>query len=457
MKSTFDDAMLSASFGRVQGQASDLRNSVRGLGQSSAAGLTQEQKNRRLRDACEGFESIFIQKMWQQMRATLPKEGLLKGRDEAYWQDMYDQELAKSMTSAGGIGLADMMFEQLSRNLVSASRTTATAMAPRKTAFAADAAPLLPPSQETADAGGKGAAVAPGKAMNASIYEGVAPQEGLVPQAAQDAQQAQATAQATPAAATPAAVPAAPAVQNPPEVEQALALLRSRQTVRHVETTSDSRRSRSRRSSQLTGLQLAQQAQREAGDKLGNGIRPAALSRRSHKPSMPTAGQLATANANAAQAPAESALPPLTAASADPATAVQAAPAAAAAAAQAAPATVAAQATPEQQAEQPHVRRVRYTTNLPKQKRHTDKEDLIRVLNMDSPQPGIANAAGIAAYQQQAAAAQTQAQGNPAMPNSRAQAARDSAALKQMMEAREGGQAGTPVVTTGPLAPLTGA
>ena len=45
--------------------------------------------------------------------------------------------------------------------------------------------------------------------MSASIYEGVAPQEGLVPQAAQDAQQAQATAQATPAAATPAAVPAA--------------------------------------------------------------------------------------------------------------------------------------------------------------------------------------------------------------------------------------------------------
>ena len=106
MKSTFDDAMLSASFGRTEGQAADLRNSVRGLGQSSTAGLTQEQKNRRLRDACEGFESIFIQKMWQQMRATLPKEGLLKGREEAYWQDMYDQELAKSMTSAGGIGLA---------------------------------------------------------------------------------------------------------------------------------------------------------------------------------------------------------------------------------------------------------------------------------------------------------------------------------------------------------------
>ena len=444
MKSTFDDAMLSASFGRTQGQAADLRNSVRGLGQSSTAGLTQEQKNRRLRDACEGFESIFIQKMWQQMRATLPKEGLLKGREEAYWQDMYDQELAKSMTSAGGIGLADMMFEQLSRNLVSASRTTASATAPRRTAFTADAAPLLPPSQELPEAAEK---QTPGRgtSVTASIYEGSAPQEGLVPQATQEAQQkAQAAAQSAPAAgATP---PAAPAAQNPPEVEQALAVLRSQQTVHHVQTTSNSRRSRStsRRSAQLTGLQMAQQAQREAGDKLGNGVRPSSLSRRNHTP-VPTAGQLAAANANAAQAPAESALPPLTAASAEP-------NAAAATAAASAPAVAAAQ--------QASVRRVRYTTNLPKQKRRADKEDLIRVLNMDSPQPSISNAAGAAAYQQQAAAAaQATAapQGNPAMPNSRAQAVRDSAALKQMMEARESGQAGTPVVTTGPLAPLTGA
>lgn len=448
MKSTFDDAMLSASFGRTEGQVSGLRNSVRGLGQSSTAGLTQEQKNRRLRDACEGFESIFIQKMWQQMRATLPKEGLLKGRDEAYWQDMYDQELAKSMTSAGGIGLADMMFEQLSRNLVSASRTTASATAPRRRAFTADAAPLLPPSPEQSEAEEK---PAPGRAtpVTASIYEGSAPQEGLVPQATQEAQQkALAAAQSAPAAA--ATPPVAPATQNPPEVEQALAVLRSQQTGNER----DSRRNRptSRRSAQLTGLQLAQQAQREAGDKLGNGIRPSSLSRR-NRTSVPTAGQLAAANANAAQAPAESALPPLTAASAEPGAAPAATPAQTVAAAQAA-----SQQQPQQE-QQPSVRRVRYTTNLPKHKRRTDKEDLIRVLNMDSPQPSIAASAGAAAYQQQAAAAQTTAapQGNPAMPNSRAQAIRDSAALKQMMEAQESGQAGTPVVTTGPLAPLTGA
>lgn len=443
MKSTFDDAMVSASFGRVQGEASALRNNVRGLGESSSAGLTQEQKNRRLRDACEGFESIFIQKMWQQMRATLPKEGLLKGRDEAYWQDMYDQELAKSMTSAGGIGLADMMFAQLSRNLVSASRTTASATLPRRTAFAADAAPLLPPVAAAAGAGettaSSGAPAA--SAMTASVYEGPAPQEGLVPQAAQEAPQAQAAAPASSATAAAAATATPPVAQHTPEVEQALAVLRSRQTERQPDETRRARTA-SLRGDQLTGLQLARQAQREAGDKLGSGIRPAASSRRNHKPSVPSAGQLAAANANAAQAPVTPALPPLTAA-APQAEAAQPSPLAA---------VDAARTAPERQSE---ARRVRYTTNLPKQRRQTDKEDLIRMLTMDSPQPAASSAAGIAAYQQQAAT--TQGQGDPTMPNSRAQAARDSAALKQMMEARDSGQAATPVATTGPLEPLTGA
>lgn len=82
-------------------------------------------KEQKLREACEGFESIFVQKMWEQMRATLPKEGYLHSKEEEMWQSMYDQELAKKMTSAGGIGLADMIYEQLSTRLSDASRTTA--------------------------------------------------------------------------------------------------------------------------------------------------------------------------------------------------------------------------------------------------------------------------------------------------------------------------------------------
>ncbi|WMW64868.1 rod-binding protein [Nitratidesulfovibrio liaohensis] len=53
---------------------------------------TDPSKEQKLREACEGFESIFVQKMWEQMRATLPKEGYLHSKEEEFWQSMFDQE-----------------------------------------------------------------------------------------------------------------------------------------------------------------------------------------------------------------------------------------------------------------------------------------------------------------------------------------------------------------------------
>ena len=78
----------------------------------------------KLRESCEGFESIFIQKMWEQMRKNISKEGYLHSKDEESYQSMFDVELSKKMASAGGIGLADMMYLQLSQKLEHAGRTT---------------------------------------------------------------------------------------------------------------------------------------------------------------------------------------------------------------------------------------------------------------------------------------------------------------------------------------------
>lgn len=112
------------------------------LGSLKMTQLSPEAKAKKLREACEGFESIFIQKMWQEMRKSVHQSTLLHSRDEQFWQDMYDQELAKKMSSVGGIGLADMMFEQLSSHLTSASRSTAlTAQHERN--FIPAQAPLL--------------------------------------------------------------------------------------------------------------------------------------------------------------------------------------------------------------------------------------------------------------------------------------------------------------------------
>lgn len=97
-------------------------------------------KERELRKAAEGFEAIFIQKMWDEMRSSLPKNGIHYSKEEEYWQSMYSQELGKSMASAGGIGLADMMVEQLTKPAVSSPQTGALS----RIRMAVQPAPLVP-------------------------------------------------------------------------------------------------------------------------------------------------------------------------------------------------------------------------------------------------------------------------------------------------------------------------
>lgn len=102
----------------------------------------QATKEKELRKACEGFEAIFIQKMWDEMRSSLPKEGMFHSKEEEYWQSMYSQELGKSMASVGGIGLADMMVEQMTR-----PTGTPQTGALSRIRMAVKPAPLLPETQ----------------------------------------------------------------------------------------------------------------------------------------------------------------------------------------------------------------------------------------------------------------------------------------------------------------------
>ena len=67
-----------------------------------------------LREAALAFESLFTQMMLQSMRATEFGDDLT-GNSGGMYRDMLDQEVAKSISAAGGLGLADMMIEQFQR------------------------------------------------------------------------------------------------------------------------------------------------------------------------------------------------------------------------------------------------------------------------------------------------------------------------------------------------------
>ena len=70
-------------------------------------------KEAKLRKACQGFESVFISKLFAQMRATVPKDGMLHGQYEDQYYSMFDKAMCDKMAESGGIGLADMMYRQL--------------------------------------------------------------------------------------------------------------------------------------------------------------------------------------------------------------------------------------------------------------------------------------------------------------------------------------------------------
>jgi Rod binding domain-containing protein len=77
----------------------------------------KEAYNKRLRSACDGFEEIFVHKLFQVMRSTTDKDTLLYGgRGEEIFQDMLDENYAKLITQSRALGLSNLIFEQTKKS-----------------------------------------------------------------------------------------------------------------------------------------------------------------------------------------------------------------------------------------------------------------------------------------------------------------------------------------------------
>jgi len=86
-------------------------------------------RDAQLKEACKDFEAIFISKIWKEMRNSVPKEGYLHSKQEEKYLSMFDKDFSEKMASDGGIGLADMLYDQLSTKLKEASRDSLTGKA----------------------------------------------------------------------------------------------------------------------------------------------------------------------------------------------------------------------------------------------------------------------------------------------------------------------------------------
>ena len=80
---------------------------------------SKEEKD--LLHAAQEFESFFTYMLLKEMRKTVSETPLFHGgRAEEIFRDMLDEEMAKDMahTSGQGLGIADILYQQLSRPMI---------------------------------------------------------------------------------------------------------------------------------------------------------------------------------------------------------------------------------------------------------------------------------------------------------------------------------------------------
>lgn len=79
----------------------------------------KSENDKELLDACREFEAIFTHTLLKEMRATVTDGGLTeKSSAREMFEDMYDEEISKEMAKSDGIGIAKMLYEQMTQTRV---------------------------------------------------------------------------------------------------------------------------------------------------------------------------------------------------------------------------------------------------------------------------------------------------------------------------------------------------
>ena len=121
----------SASFDAMLQEAKRASVDAKNAAASGDSAAAAAKEDKALREACKGFEAMFLNMMYREMRATVHEGGLFgESNARKIFEDMRDSEMAKQMAESGGIGLGDMLYKQL------APQATKRAQAEAQTAAA---------------------------------------------------------------------------------------------------------------------------------------------------------------------------------------------------------------------------------------------------------------------------------------------------------------------------------
>ena len=69
-----------------------------------------------IKEVAAQFESMFVSMMMKSMRDALPGDSLFSSNQMETYQEMFDQQLAVDLSNKGGLGLAEIIEQQLRKS-----------------------------------------------------------------------------------------------------------------------------------------------------------------------------------------------------------------------------------------------------------------------------------------------------------------------------------------------------
>jgi peptidoglycan hydrolase FlgJ len=75
----------------------------------------REESPEAIKKTAKQFEALFVQMMLKSMRDTLPEDGMFNSKQQSMYQDMMDKQLSLNLSMGKGVGLADVIERQLTR------------------------------------------------------------------------------------------------------------------------------------------------------------------------------------------------------------------------------------------------------------------------------------------------------------------------------------------------------
>lgn len=105
---------MNSGVGVRQQVVTDVYTNLQGMQQ-----LGQEKDDKvALKKVAQQFESMFVQMMLKNMRqanAVFEKDSLMNSEETKFYRDMYDDQLSLTLSHGRGIGIADAMYKQMTR------------------------------------------------------------------------------------------------------------------------------------------------------------------------------------------------------------------------------------------------------------------------------------------------------------------------------------------------------